>query len=200
MEKVTEILENLENLGDVLPKLDTLTGWFHWLILLAVRMGPVCILVLGLIHLLIPPKEANRKAGFRTYFGMGSITAWHFTQRVSGVIMTVLGLILTVTAFLSAGRIARLELLDMAHAAFQIIKVQVILIFAVYVFMFVLTAVMFDRSGNCRFPAFAESKFGRLLFVKESAPKKKRRKAAKQEYETQGEGNVTAEDIVIEYL
>ena len=41
MEKITELLDKLENLGDLLPKLNTLTGWVQWLIYLAVRIGPV---------------------------------------------------------------------------------------------------------------------------------------------------------------
>ena len=49
MEQITQLLDKLGNLGELVPKLDTLTGWFQWLISLAVRVGPICILVLGLI-------------------------------------------------------------------------------------------------------------------------------------------------------
>ena len=172
MEKITELLDNLENLGDKLPKLDTLAGWVEWLISLAVRVGPVCILVLGLIHLLIPPKEANWKAGYRTYFGMGSITAWHFTQRVSGILMTVVGLILTIIAYISVAKFHGMDLMQMAYEAFTLVKVQAIFAALIYVSMFVLTAVMFTRNGDCRYPAFMDTPMGQLLFVDESAPVK----------------------------
>ena len=89
MEKILDLMNNLDNLGKFVPKLDTLMGWMQWLISLSVRIGPICILLLGLIYLLIPPKEANRKAGYRTVFGMGSVAAWRFTQRFSGGIMTI---------------------------------------------------------------------------------------------------------------
>lgn len=167
MEKITELLDKLENLGDLLPKLNTLTGWVQWLISLAVRVGPVCILVLGLIYLLIPPKEANRKAGYRTMFGMGSITAWHFTQRVAGALMTVIGAILTVSAYITVGKIAKLNLMDMAYQAFDAVKAQVIWALIIYVFMFALTAVLFDYQGFCRFPALMDTKIGKLLFIDE---------------------------------
>ena len=167
MEKITELLDKLENLGDLLPKLNTLTGWVQWLISLAVRIGPICILVLGLIYLLIPPKEANRKAGYRTIFGMGSITAWHFTQRVAGSIMTAIGAILTVCAYITVAKIAKLPLMDMASAAFRAVKTQAIIALIIYVFMFVITAVMFDYHGFCRFPALMDTKLGKLLFVDE---------------------------------
>ena len=167
MEKITELLDKLENLGDLLPKLNTLTGWVQWLISLAVRIGPICILVLGLIYLLIPPKEANRKAGYRTIFGMGSITAWHFTQRVAGALMSVIGGILTISAYITVAKIAKLDLMDMAYAAFQAVKAQVVWALIIFVFMFVITAVMFDYRGFCRFPKLMDTKLGKLLFIDE---------------------------------
>ena len=167
MEKITELLDKLEKLGDLLPKLNTLSGWVQWLISLAVRIGPICILVLGLIYLFIPPNEANRKAGYRTVFGMGSITAWHFTQRVAGCLMTVLGAILTISAYITVGKLAKMDLMDMAYKAFAVVKGQAICALIIYVFMFVLTAVVFDYNGNCRFPALMNTQLGKLLFIEE---------------------------------
>lgn len=208
MEKITELLDKLEHLGELIPKLDTLTGWVQWLVSLAVRVGPVCILVLGLIYLLIPPKEANRKAGYRTYFGMGSIMAWRFTQRAAGILMIPIGLILTLSAYATAARFTSMDLMTMAHTAFGAIKVQVVCALIIYIVMFVLTAVVFDRKGYCRFPGLPESKLGMWLFREESAlaAKFSRKNAqAVQEpveeyYEVQGAQTVTAEDIVIEDL
>ena len=61
---------------------------------------PLILLVLGLIYILIPPKEANHHAGFRTYFGMGSVEAWRFTQRIAGLAWTALGGLLTIVMFI----------------------------------------------------------------------------------------------------
>ena len=203
MEKITELLEKLENLGELIPKLDTLTGWVQWLVSLAVRVGPVCILVLGLIYLLIPPKEANRKAGYRTYFGMGSVMAWRFTQRVAGILMIPVGLILTVAAFISASNFAGMDLMTMAYAAFSTIKVQVICALIIFIAMFVLTAVIFDRNGNCRFPGLMDSPVGKWLFKEDSGKGKKVKKpvqTTEETFEVQGEQIITADDIVIEGL
>lgn len=208
MEKITELLAKLENLGELIPKLDTLTGWVQWLVSLAVRVGPVCILVLGLIYLLIPPKEANRKAGYRTYFGMGSIMAWRFTQRVAGILMVPVGLILTLSAYSTVAKFTSMDLMDMAYAAFNAIKVQAIFALVIFIVMFLLTAVVFDRMGNCRFPDLLDTKLGKWLFLEKSvlAEKiEKRNPQAPQEpveeyYEVQGAQTVTADDIVIEGL
>ena len=204
MEKITDLLNNF-SLEKYIPKLDTLMGWVQWLISLAIRVGPICILVLGLIYLLIPPKEANRKAGFRTYFGMGSVMAWNFTQRVSGLLMVPTGLILTLIAYAKVGKFSDMDLMTMAQSAVDAIKGQVICAFIIYVFMFVLTAVMFTRKGDCRFPALTAGAAGKWFFKDEvvevrKIPVKKPVKAEEPVYEVQGEQVITADDIVIEDL
>ena len=203
MEKITELLNNF-SLEKYVPKLDTLTGWVQWLISLAVRVGPICILILGLIYLLIPPKEANWKAGFRTYFGMGSVMAWNFTQRVAGVLMVPIGILLTIIAYANTSKFPAYDLMTVAQKAFGLVRFQVICALIIYVFMFVLTAVMFNRKGDCRFPALTTTPVGKLLFKDEVIKEKKIRKQSvvtpEPVYEVQGSQVITADDIVIEDL
>ena len=229
MEKITELLNSLEDLGKYIPKLDKLMGWVQWLVSFAVRVGPLCILILGLIYLLIPPKEANRKAGYRTYFGMGSIMAWRFTQRVSGIIMTVVGLILFLMAKSTVAKFDGLNSMEIANLAFKAIKVQIVCAFVIYLFMFLLTAVLFNRKGDCRFSIVPGTLLDKLmpkvkeemspaeraqLEKKRSSRKRTTQKKTKEkpveeyipqeepimEYERQGEQIITAHDIVIEGL
>ena len=228
MEKITELLNSLEDLGKFIPKLDKLMGLVQKLVSLAVRVGPLCILILGLIYLLIPPKEANRKAGYRTYFGMGSIMAWRFTQRVAGIIMTLVGLVLFLIARSTVAKFSGMEPMEMAKVAFDVIKVQVICALVIYIFMFLLTAVLFNRKGDCRFSTAPGTLMEKLMpKVKEEMPPELREKAQKEkkqkkarrekkveepveeyipeeepvvEYERQGEQVITAHDIVIEGL
>lgn len=203
MEKITELLNSF-SLEKYIPKLDTLMGWVQWLISLAIRVGPICILVLGLIYLLIPPKEANWKAGYRTYFGMGSVMAWNFTQRVAGILMIPTGLLLTVIAYVKIGKFSDYDLMTMAQKAFGAIIFQVVCALIIYIFMFVLTAVMFTRNGDCRFPAIITTPIGKLLFkdeVLETVNIQRQPVAVPEpEFEVQGEQVITADDIVIEDL
>ena len=57
MEKITELLDKLKDLEKLIPKMDKLVEWVHWLISISVRIGPLCILFLGVIYLLIPPRK-----------------------------------------------------------------------------------------------------------------------------------------------
>ena len=60
--------------------------------LVGIAIGPVVMLALGLAYLFLAPKEANYYFGYRTYFGMGSVHSWRFTQRLSGIVLSLLGL------------------------------------------------------------------------------------------------------------
>lgn len=212
MEKITELLNNF-SLEKYIPKLDTLMGWIQWLVSLAVRLGPICILVLGIIYFLIPPREANRKAGFRTYFGMGSMIAWNVTQRLAGILMIPTGLVLTVIAFVKVSKFPDYDLMTMADAAFQAVKGQAICALIIYVLMFLLTAVLFDRNGDCRFGDQVNEVLHKLLpkkvldevYVKEPASAQpeelpQEEVLSEEPFEKQGEQVITADDIVIEDL
>ena len=212
MEKITEFL-NTFSLEKYIPKLDTLMGWVQWLVSLAVRVGPICILVLGLIYLLIPPKEANRKAGFRTYFGMGSVIAWNVTQRLAGILMIPTGLILTIITYKRIGEFSGYDMMTMANVALKMVKSQVICAIAIYVFLFLLTAVLFNRKGDCRFGEKVSHLLEKLVpkkilaevYVKEPISAEPEEEPIEEEpseptFEKQGEQVITADDIVIEDL
>lgn len=216
MEKITELLDNLDKIGELVPELDTLLGWTQLLTSFAVRIGPLCILVLGLIYLLIPPKEANRKAGFRTYFGMGSVMAWRFTQFASGILMTLVGAILTIIAFSTTKKFSGMDVMEISQSAFACIKGQIICALAIWIFMMVFTAVLFDRKGNPRFnmpflekfrekprkPRFKKVQPPEEAPVPEQIPETvpAQPEDPSQVYEVQGEQVITADDIVIEGL
>ena len=212
MDKIMDLLNNI-SLEKYIPKLDSVLDLTQKAIELAVRIGPLCILVLGLIYLLIPPREANRHFGFRTYFGMGSIPAWQFTQRVAGMIMTLVGLILLLIAKGAVKNFAGMDLMQMSEKAFALIKTQIIWVLIIYVFMFLLTAVMFDRKGNFRLRKPENSKLDFLFsddpVLYKILNAKSSRKAPEAEiveeeipveYERQGEQVITVDDIVIEGL
>ena len=214
MDKIMDLLNNI-SLEKYIPKLDSVMELTQKAIELAVRIGPLCILVLGLIYLLIPPREANRHFGFRTYFGMGSIPAWQFTQRVAGLIMTLVGLILLLIAKGAVKNFAGMDLMQMAEKAFALIKTQIIWALIIYVFMFLLTAVMFDRKGSFRFRKPENSKLDflfsdepvlhKILHAKSSRKEPEEEEEIVEEevpveYERQGEQVITVDDIVIEGL
>ena len=95
MNKITELIDSLD-LSKLVPELDGLMGKAGSIAGWSVMIGPLLLAALGLIYYFRAPKEANHSFGFRTYFGMGSVEAWQYTQRLAGLVLGGLGILLTV--------------------------------------------------------------------------------------------------------
>lgn len=102
-EAIKKTFEDFD-LAKLLPQIDSIFDKITVLCRICVMIGPVLLLILGLCYLLLAPKEANFYFGYRCYYGMGSVHAWRFTQRIAGMVLGGLGLVLTVImAILSLG-------------------------------------------------------------------------------------------------
>ena len=94
IDSIKELMDGFDP-ASLLPELDTVFDKIELVCRIAVMVGPVLLIALGLTYLLLSPKEANHHLGYRCYFGMGSVQAWRFTQKFSGIVLGGLGLILT---------------------------------------------------------------------------------------------------------
>ena len=111
-------IEDMKSLMDafdpasLLPELDGILNTLAYAVRIAVLAGPVVLLVLGLAYLIFSPKEANYRFGYRCMFGMGSVEAWRFTQRLAGILWILLGLILGIVMFSLTGKFADMDVYD----------------------------------------------------------------------------------------
>ena len=103
--------------ASLLPELDTLVGKIALVARIAVLVGPLLLVVMGLLYLFAAPKEANYHFGYRCYYGMGSVSAWRFTQRIAGLVFSALGLILGIVMLVISGSFSRLETVDLLWRA-----------------------------------------------------------------------------------
>ena len=116
-------IEDLKGLMDgfdpaaLLPELDGILEGIVSLARMAVMVGPILLFAAGLAYLLLAPKEANYTFGYRCTFGMGSVEAWRFTQRLAGAVWSVLGLVLSIVMFSRTGKFADLEISEMLLTA-----------------------------------------------------------------------------------
>ena len=102
LEGIKELMDAFDPAA-LLPDLSSVVGIITTAARYAVLAGPILLLALGLAYLFLSPKEANYRFGYRCYFGMGSVEAWRFTQRLAGIVWGVLGLALTVVMVLTTG-------------------------------------------------------------------------------------------------
>ena len=134
----------------LLPDLSKVFDSLAPLCRLAVLIGPVVLLLLGLSYLFLTPKEANYYLGYRCYFGMGSEYAWRFTQRLAGFLFAGTGLVLTVVMFAISISFTYMQLPDMVWKAASCLVVE--LIASVLLILIVNFSAMyhFDRKGKHR--------------------------------------------------
>ena len=149
LDKLLSLLDSLD-IAELLPAVDTMLEKLALVMRLCMMIGPIVMAVLGLIYLLIPPKEANYKAGFRTYFGMGSIQAWRFTQRLAGLVFSGLGLVLMIVALVISGDFGEMGEMEMVTATVDCLFWQAGLAFAGYLGVAITAGVLFDRNGAPR--------------------------------------------------
>lgn len=149
MDFITGLLDGLD-LTKLVPDLSTFLGQLQLVCTLAILLGPLLFLGFGLWYLLYPPKEANHSIGFRTYFGMGSVAAWQYTQRIAGMVWTVLGAILLIIMGIVCITFGNKDVAHVAHAATICLLIQAILGFLSWAVICILAAVNFDKDGNRR--------------------------------------------------
>ena len=106
LEAIKGALQGLDELGprQMLTKRAALFSRILLVCRICVMLGPVLLVILGLCYLFLAPKEANYYFGYRCFYGMGSVNAWQFTQRMAGIILGSLGLMLPIVmALISMG-------------------------------------------------------------------------------------------------
>ncbi len=162
IESIKEIMDAFDPAA-LLPELSDVFGSLATVCRVAVMIGPVILLVLGLAYLFFSPKEANYYFGYRCYYGMGSVQAWRFTQRLAGALYAGLGLVLTLIMLAVSGGFGEMEVTDMVWRAADCLIWQAVLVLLATVTIRVSAAMRFNRKGEYR-----KKKQG------EPAPKKKR--------------------------
>ena len=133
-----------------LPELDTMLGKIELFLRIAVMIGPLVMLVLGLTYLFLSPREANHSLGYRCYFGMGSPEAWQFTQKLAGLIWGGLGLILVVIMALIVNRYRLMDAEAMVWSAVRCILWEAGLTIASVLGINITVMYFFDRTGARR--------------------------------------------------
>ena len=149
IDSIKELMDGFDP-ASLLPQLDTVFGKVELVCRVIVMIGPALLLLLGLIYLFLTPKEANHYIGYRCYFGMGSVNAWRFTQRLAGIAFGGLGLILGVVMFFIIGSFRELALDAMVWKAAKCLLWEAALALLAHFGIMLTAAVVFDRKGSFR--------------------------------------------------
>lgn len=148
MEKLTAFFDGFD-LSKLVPQMDVLLEKLQIVARYALLIGPIVMLVFGLWYLLLPPKEATHSAGFRTWFGMGSVEAWRMAQKMGGYAWSGCGLVLLVAMWLIGRGFGGMDPMEAANTALTCLIWQTAVALASYVAVGITMMVLFDSRG-CR--------------------------------------------------
>ena len=149
IESIKEIMDAFDP-ASLLPELGDIFTLVTTICQIAVMVAPIILLVLGLAYLFFAPREANYYFGYRCYFGMGSVEAWRFTQRLAGVVLGALGLILTGVMLVLSMGFAGMDIMEMVWRAFWCLIWQGVLALLANVGIWLAAFARFDARGNYR--------------------------------------------------
>lgn len=136
--------------ASLLPDIGKIVGIMAPLCRIAVLIGPLILLGFGIAYLLLAPKEANHYFGYKTYFGMGSVAAWRYTQRLAGIILSGTGLVLTVAMLAASISFGSIAPMDMLWRTVRCLLWQAGLIVAANLAVHITVAVLYNRNGSLR--------------------------------------------------
>ncbi len=136
--------------GALIPQVDTVLGWVELICRLTVMAGPLLLLGFGLLYLLAPPKEANHNAGYRFWWGMASLDAWQFTQKLAGLVWSGLGLVLTIVMALICNSFRGMAPMDLVWAAVKCLLWELGLTVFSCLAVNITVIAVFDRNGYRR--------------------------------------------------
>lgn len=146
MDKIMKFLEDFSP-DALLPDLSTMLGKVELLMRVLILVGPLVVLVFGLCYLFLPPKEANHSFGYRFFWGMSSVAAWRFTQKLAGMVWTAVGALLSIIMLFFCMRLPGMETMDMVWTVVKCVLWELGVVAVACLGIDVTLIVLFDRKG-----------------------------------------------------
>lgn len=149
LQSIKDLMDNFD-FTSLLPEIDSIVGLTRTICTIAILIGPLVLLGMGIAYLLFSPREANYYFGYRTTFGMGSVSAWRHTQRVAGFLFGGLGAVLTLIMLLISLTLSGREPMAMVTLALECLIWEAVLAVIAVLSINSIAAFTFDFKGNKR--------------------------------------------------
>lgn len=149
IESIKALMDGFEP-ASLLPNLSGVFESLAPICRFAVMAGPIVLLVLGLAYLFLSPKEANYYFGYRCYYGMGSVHAWRFTQRLAGLLFSAAGILMSIVMFTLSAGFDGMEVTDMVWKAADCLVWEAGIVIGLTLFVNLMAMFRFDRRGELR--------------------------------------------------
>ncbi len=148
-EDIKVLMDNFDP-ASLLPDLSSMAGFVATITRTAVLIGPIVLLVMGILYFFASPKEANYHFGYRCYYGMGSEESWRFSQRLAGLVWGALGLVLTLVMLIISGGYGEKEIDEVIRSGLTSLVWEIILTAVSCLAINIIVMVFYDRKGKRR--------------------------------------------------
>ncbi len=149
MDAIMNLLKEFDPAA-LLPDISLVVGIMEVFARLLILAAPLALLGLGLAYYFKPIKEANHIFGYRTYFGMGSVEAWRFTQKLAGYLYMGLGGLLTLAMLIVNLVLIGKDTVTLLTTAAICLFIEVILTALGVLALNIFLLIRYDRDGYRR--------------------------------------------------
>ena len=149
MDAIMNLLKEFDPAA-LLPDISLVVGIMEVFARLLILAAPLLLLGLGLAYYFKPIKEANHIFGYRTYFGMGSVEAWRFTQKLAGYLYMGLGGLLTLAMIIVNLVLIGKDTVTILTTAAICLFIEVILTAIGVLALNIFLRIRYDRDGYRR--------------------------------------------------
>lgn len=149
MDAIMNLLKEFDPAA-LLPDISLVVGIMEVFARLLILAAPLLLLGLGLAYYFKPIKEANHIFGYRTYFGMGSVEAWRFTQKLAGYLYMGLGGLLTLAMIIVNLVLIGKDTVTILTTAAICLFIEVILTAVGVLALNIFLLIRYDRDGYRR--------------------------------------------------
>lgn len=155
MDRLGELIQEFDP-ANFMPELGSMLGIVELVCRIAVLLTPVALLALGLMYFLVPPREANHSFGYRFYWGMSSVESWLFTQKLAGLLWSIIGLVLTIVMALICNSYRGMEVMEIVWSAAECILWELALVAGSIILIDLTVVICFNRKGVLRWVALKQ--------------------------------------------
>ncbi len=149
MDAIMNLLKEFDP-SAMLPNIFTTIGILEAFARILMLIVPLLLGGLGCAYYFKPPAEANHIFGYRTYFGMGSVEAWKYTQKLAGFGYMALGGGLTVIMIIVNLCLIGADTLTVLTASAICLLIQLVLTGLGVLGLNIYLAIRYDRDGSLR--------------------------------------------------
>ena len=149
MDAIMNLLKEFDPAA-LLPDISSIVGIMQVFARILILIIPLLLGGLGAAYYFKPIKEANHIFGYRTYFGMGSVEAWKYTQRLAGFGYMVLGGALTLSMIIVNLCLIGAETLTLLTTAAICLVIELVLTGLGVLALNIFLAIRYDRDGYLR--------------------------------------------------